>query len=242
MSCLWRGLTGATSRGNGGRYTYYYCSVDSKHLLIRAEIANELFARFISGLKPNPTILHIYEHVLLDVHNDAKREVKSEIKSIKSQIAAKRKQIEQVEDMMITDRTNAERYSRILKRYENEVCELDFRVEMMQTPNETLLKPKLHYAILLINNAVMYIRDAPVEVKIKLIGSMFPEKLSFDGKSYRTKKMNRVLDAIYQQTKELRGHKKKNETNEKSFVSLGTPSGARTLDPNIKSVVLYQLS
>ena len=143
---------------------------------------------------------------------------------------------------MITDRTNAERYTRILERYESEVRELDFRVEILQTPNETLLKPKLHYAILLINNLVMYVKDAPVEVKIKLIGSMFPEKLSFDGKIYRTKKMNRVLDAIYQQTNELRGYKKKNATNEKSFVSLSTPSGARTLDPNIKSVVLYQLS
>ena len=54
--------------------------------------------------------------------------------------------------------------------------------------------------------------------------------------------MNKVLDLIYQQTNELRGHKKRNETNEKSLVSFGTPPGARTLDPNIKSVVLYQLS
>ena len=71
---------------------------------------------------------------------------------------------------------------------------------------------------------------------------MFPEKIVFDGKQHQTKNMNRVLDVICQQTNELRGYKKKNETNEKSFVSLGTPSGARTLDPNIKSVVLYQLS
>ena len=125
---------------------------------------------------------------------------------------------------MITDRTNAERYSRILKRYENEVRELDFRVEILQTPNETLLKQKLHYAILLINNAVMYIRDAPVDVKMKLIGSMFPEKLSFDGKIYRTKKMNRVLDLIYQQTRELRGYKKRNKTNENSSVLFSAPN------------------
>ena len=99
--------------------------------------------------------------------------------------------------------------------------------DVMETLNRNEIKPKLYYIILLINNAVVYIRDAPVDVKIKLIGSMFPEKLSFDGKSYRTKKLNRVLDAIYQQTNELRGHKKKNETNEKSFVSFGTQSRGR---------------
>ena len=143
---------------------------------------------------------------------------------------------------MIIDGTHSDRYARILDRYEKEVQEMELKVKIMQTPNETDLKPKLHYVISLINNVVMYIRDAPLEVKTKLIGLMFPEKIVFDGKQHQTKSMNKVLDAIYQQTKELRGHKKKNETNEKSFVSLSTPPGARTLDPTIKSVVLYQLS
>ena len=119
---------------------------------------------------------------------------------------------------------------------------MELKVKIMQTPNETDLKPKLHYVISLINNAVMYIRDAPLEVKTKLIGLMFPEKIVFDGKQHQTKSMNKVLDLIYQQTSELRGHKKRNETDNFLSVSFGTPSGARTLDPNIKSVVLYQLS
>ncbi len=38
---------------------------------------------------------------------------------------------------------------------------------------------------------------------------MFPEKIEFDGKTYRTNSYNKVLDLIYQQTNELRGVKKK---------------------------------
>ena len=237
-----RGLTGATSRGNGGHYTYYYCSNDSKHLCARADTVNELFAQFVSGLKPNPTILTLYEQVLQGVNQDARRELQSEIQSIKSQISTKRKQIEQVEDMMITDRTNAERYARILSRYENEVCELEYKVDMLETLNRKDIKPKLHYAIMLINNLVMYIKDAPVEVKIKLIGSIFPEKVIFDGKQHRTKKLNSVLELIYNETNELRGRTKKKKGAKNSAPQFSTPSGARTLDPNIKSVVLYQLS
>ena len=41
---------------------------------------------------------------------------------------------------------------------------------------------------------------------------IFPEKFSFDGKTYRTKKLNRVLDLIYQQTNELRGKTNKKKT------------------------------
>ena len=49
-----------------------------------------------------------------------------------------------------------------------------------------------------------YIIDAPVETKIKLISSMFPEKIKFDGEKYRTNSYNQVLDLIYQETKQLR--------------------------------------
>ena len=48
-----------------------------------------------------------------------------------------------------------------------------------------------------------------VDPKIKLISSMFPEKIEFDGKTYRTNSYNKVLDLIYQQTNELRGVEKK---------------------------------
>ena len=48
-----------------------------------------------------------------------------------------------------------------------------------------------------------------VGIKIKLISSMFPEKIKFDGKTYRTNSYNKVLDLIYQQTNELRGVEKK---------------------------------
>ena len=37
---------------------------------------------------------------------------------------------------------------------------------------------------------VHYIREAPVEVRCHLIGSIFPEKIEFDGEKYRTSKMN----------------------------------------------------
>ena len=58
-----------------------------------------------------------------------------------------------------------------------------------------------------------YMREAKVEVKCKLLGSMFPEKITFDGKSYRTNSYNSVLDLIYKQTNELRGFKNGNGGN-----------------------------
>ena len=142
---------------------------------------------------------------------------------------------------MITDRTNAERYTRILSRYENEVRELEYRVEVLEIGNRTNLKPKLHYAISLINNIVMYIQDAPLEVKIRLIGLIFPQKLSFDGKNYQTKNMNRVLDLIYQQTRELRGCRKEKWTNKTSLVHSSDTDRTQTCNLLIRSQMLYSI-
>ena len=54
-----------------------------------------------------------------------------------------------------------------------------------------------------------FFKDAPVEVKIKLLSSMFPEKIEFDGKKYRTNTYNKVLDLIFKETKKLQGKENK---------------------------------
>ena len=62
-----------------------------------------------------------------------------------------------------------------------------------------------------------FFRDAPVKVKIKLLGSMFPEKIEFDGKNYRTNAYNKVLDLIFWETNKLRGNKNKIEESLDTF-------------------------
>ena len=57
---------------------------------------------------------------------------------------------------------------------------------------------------------------------------MFPEKIEFDGKKYRTKSYNKVLDLIYQQTNELRGDKKRKRRKIFVFLQFSTQSRGRT--------------
>ena len=53
------------------------------------------------------------------------------------------------------------------------------------------------------------------ELKIKLLGSIFPEKIYFDGKNYRTSRFNHLLSVIFHETKHLQ-RQKKMESPEKS--------------------------
>lgn len=179
-------------------------------------------------MKPNEPVLRLYEAVLLDVQGCAKREIRNEIEALQEQLRDKRKQIEDAEDMLITDRTHSDRYARILERYEKEAQELESRIALLETGNRGNIEPKLDYAISLINNLDKYIRDAPVEVKLKLIGSIFDDKIEFDGKTYRTKSYNKVLDLIYQQTNELRGNIKRKEDSQNENPQFSTQTRGRT--------------
>ena len=60
-------------------------------------------------------------------------------------------------------------------------------------------------------------------IKIKLIGSIFPEKIEFDGKTYRTKHVNMLIDVRGQRNKELgNGKAQKKEADFTSFQLGGT--------------------
>ena len=70
------------------------------------------------------------------------------------------------------------------------------------------IKDKLDYSFNIIGNLGEFFRSAPTDVKIMLLGSIFPEKIQFDGKNYRTNSYNKMLDIIFQETNTLRGNKK----------------------------------
>ncbi|NDW13526.1 recombinase family protein [Bacteroides sp. 214] len=206
-------LTGATSSGNGGKYTYYNCSHNAKHLRVRAEEVNEGFAKYVSCLKANKAIMQLYTEILKELQDDSKKELKNEEKKLKEELSRISQRMDNTEDKYLDGELNKEQYSRIIERYKKEVLTLEQRIKTFQTPSRSSIEPKLEYSICLINNIDRYLRDAPVSVKIKLIGSMFPEKVEFDGKEYRTNSYNKVLDLIYQQTNELRGKKKESGEN-----------------------------
>ena len=109
-----------------------------------------------------------------------------------------------------------------LSRYGSEAEKLEARIQALRLSEDLQVKDKLTYSINLIGNLGEFFKWASPEVKIKLLGSIFPEKIEFDGKNYRTTDYNKMLDVIYKETKHLRG-KKKPESSKSSKDSGGVP-------------------
>ncbi len=92
--------------------------------------------------------------------------------------------IDILDDKYLLQEIDKSMYDRLLDRCMKEKQELQKRIDFVKTPNRTNIEPKLDYSICLIFNINNYIRDAKIEVKCKLISSMFPQKITFDGKSH----------------------------------------------------------
>ncbi len=101
------------------------------------------------------------------------------------------------------------------------------QIGALRMSREMKVQDKLDYSINIIGNLGEFFRSARPEVKVLLLGSIFPQKIEFDGKNYRTRSYNRMLDLIYQETNKLQG-KKNEKSSEKSEDFIWVP-GAGTI-------------
>ena len=204
-------LTGSESKGNGGKYAYYHCCEDGKHIRKRADEVNEGFARYLSCLSPNVAVLNLYHKILEDIRADKNKDCRKEAEALEKQLEVITNRINVAKDKYLDGEIAKADCDEAISRNQQKANELKERIQVLKTPNRGLLEPKLNYSMLLINNLSAYIREGSVTVKTKLISSMFPEKIEFDGSEYRTNSYNKVLDLIYQQTNKLKGKEKETD-------------------------------
>ena len=207
-------ITGSVSRGNGGKYVYYHCG---KHLRRPAAEVNKAFAGYVGGLHPRPEVLALYAEVLKDIRNDKCKDISRQIAALETDMGNTRRRLETLADKYIDGNINGDLFESTKSRYEGELRKKQKEVELLKEVKRDKLEPKLEYAINLIANLEKLFLEGPTIAKIKVLGSIFPEKIEFDGKNYRTNSYNQVLDLIYQEANELRGNKKKESEKSDDF-------------------------
>ena len=204
-------ITGATSRGVGGKYKYYNCCHDGKHLRRRAEYVNDKFANWVGGLRPNQEVLDLYTEVLQDLRGEHKQDVQREVEALRKEIEKVETRLKNADIKYCEGNLKEDNYNRITENCEKEIQTLNDRIGLLQSDTKGL-KEKIDYSVNIIANLRNFMIDAPVKTKCKILSSMFPKKIEFDGEKYRTTEYNQVLDVIFQETNKLRGYgEKENE-------------------------------
>ncbi|MBR3590634.1 MAG: recombinase family protein [Alistipes sp.] len=213
-----RAITGAFSTGgSGGKYPYYFCPTTGQHLRVSAETVNNAFVHYVSSLRPNEAIMQLYLEVINDLRKENMRDIRTLIDGLDKEIWGVRERMNSIEDKYLDKEINHEDYNRMISRQKDKLKSLQDRKELLETPNRGRIEPQLRYSMTLIDNIDKFFEYAPADNKIRLLSSIFPEKIEYDGKIFRTENLNSVLSLVYLQTNELRGLKKENEESFSTF-------------------------
>ena len=214
-------ITGATSTGKGGKYKYYNCCHDGKHLRKPADYVNDTFANWVGGLRPNKEVLDLYTEVLQDLRGEHKQDIQKEVEAQRKEIEKVKERLTKADERFLEGYLKDEDYSRITENCKKQIQDLQERIDLLLSDTKQL-KEKIDYSVNIIANLRNFMIDGPVKVKCKLLSSMFPQKIEFDGEKYRTHDYNKVLDLIFQETNKLRGYKEK-ESEKSEAVSHSVP-------------------
>ena len=87
------------------------------------------------------------------------------------------------------------------------------------------MEKHFRFGLHLLTHIKYYFEIAPINLKHKIIGSIFPEKLIFDGKKYRTTKENLFLSLLSSKQRDFKLLEKRKATPEDGLSNLALPLG-----------------
>ncbi|WP_312285114.1 recombinase family protein [Chryseobacterium gleum] len=208
-------LTASGSKGRKKHYYYYHCSsaCGFRH---NSDLVNELFENELSKYEFQPGIRKILNTIILHNFKSVSSTVKDEKSTITNRINALNERISKARDMFLSDKIDEDDFRDIKNRYKGELDELKEKLSLIKKSPESEIETKLSLALDAVTNVADRYRNASLIDKRAIVGSIFPEKLTFDGTSFRTAKMNGFAKSIFLIKKEL-GEKKRGDQNLKNF-------------------------
>jgi hypothetical protein len=215
-------MTGSGSRGNGGIYHYYHCQRKyGCHNSFKAADANEDFVRYLKSFEISSDIIELYNYILEDVFANNEVEKETERRKLEHSIRHVEMQIESLENKFIEDTISAEQYNHLLQKLENRKNEFVMQhVTITKTKRD--FSQYISYSFSMLSNLSEYYSKANTAVKRKIISSIFPEKVIYEQKQYRTTKLNEVISLL---CRPVKGFKKRQPTSSGRLSSWAPQTG-----------------
>ena len=184
-------LTGSASKGNGGRYYYYHCLHGCKERF-RASYANEKFAEYLSNFTFDKNVKELYNSILKSTLEENEVSRKDNIKVIDQEITKLQDRITNLQDKFADNQLNFEDYNTMKLRYESQLRDLKTKKQDAIYLSKEVYD-QLIFSFSFLENLPSQYSKGTLDVQQRIIGSIFPENLTFSENQYRTKRINEVV-------------------------------------------------
>lgn len=188
-------LTGSASKGRNGKYYYYHC-ISSCGARFKAENANQLFSNELKKLIPKPGMKEVYTAVLNEEFKSITKSQRGDIKQVKEALEKVNTELGNARKLLLNNEIEPSEYRLIKSDYEKKITSLESRlIELSKQTNN--IEPLLNKAISMLSCLDTLYEIGDNKTKRDIIGSIYPEKLVFDGFHYRTARLNEAVELIY---------------------------------------------
>ncbi|MGH2666200.1 recombinase family protein [Flavobacterium sp.] len=214
-------LTGSRSTSrNGSRHFYYHCQNGCKERF-RADMANDIFENYLDTFKIDESVLVLYKSILEDVFNQDEQARFERVKQLEEKIRQADLKLTSLQDKYLADSFGFEEYNSIKFRIQDELKSLkDEKNEL--SIDKSAFKQYFDYGLSFLFNLKKYYQSANLEIKQKIVGSIFTGNLIFFENTYRTTQVNELLSLVTLNINEL-GKTKNGQTTISSCLPIMAP-------------------
>lgn len=194
--------------------TYFYYQCNSKHICkrYRAELVHQELNKVFCIVKPSDTVLRLFEHILIDEYKNTKADRLKDVRSIDKKIDEINHNQLLLTEKYGLDKIKEDVYNKLMDNYERELVELKAtKAELGDYQKD--LDRFISFGLTLLTNLAIFYHNSEIDVKTKLIGSIFSEKLQFFENTFRTLPFTEAITLLCRYNKDFRGlGKQKGET------------------------------
>ena len=189
-------LTGSFSKGRSHYYPYYHCKKGCNERM-NTQDAHSALMIFFDELKPHPEVMKLYLHIVEDIFKENGKKGKGTIQKLEKQLAASEEKLATLDEKYVMDQIDEDTYRRLKPRFKQNINQLTDELFELKNHDDSILK-YVKSGMTLIQNLGNYYQRAPLELKRKLVGSIFPDNLIYENGKFRTASTKGVLGLVYQ--------------------------------------------
>ena len=183
----------------------------------RADTANGLFLKELCRFIPRPGMAESYKYVLNYAYKEQGKSQRTEARMLNDQLNEAQSDIAKGRRLLLKGAIDAADYRTINAESERKITELD--AKLIEASKSTAgIQGLLDKVVDSLTRLDQLYTDGYVKKKRQIVGSIFPEKLVFDGSRYRTARLNEAVRLIYKLDKGF-GQNKSGQTEENSGLS-----------------------
>ena len=233
-------LTGSSSQGRSKKYFYYHCILPCK-ARFHTDQTHEKFAKELRKYVPRPGMTELYTEVIARLYHSQMKGQRQDTRMIREELEQINARLVKARNKLVDDELDAVDYKAIKTECETKIAQLESRL-LNTHSQDTNIESLLRKVFENLAHLDELWQESTAERKRLIIGSIFPEKLVFDGNTFQTARLNEGARLIYTLNKGL-DENKNGQREDLSTLSIPvTRIGFKPMTPNLEGLCSIQLS